>query len=88
MRAGAAVLAKVADVVVKAADAVPVRVGDAVVKAVDAVPAKAGVARARAEEALVKADGVKADADLAREASRRVIRRLLRSRVPKVPRRA
>ena len=59
---------------------VPGKVGDAAVRVADAAPvkvdgAKVGAARARVEEALVKAAGVRADADLVREASRRVIRR-------------
>lgn len=75
VRAVAAVLAKVAaDAVVKAADAVPAKVADVVVRAADAAPAKVDAGRARAEEAHGRAD-----ADLVREASRHVIRRLLRS---------
>jgi hypothetical protein len=82
VRVVAAVLAKVAaDAVVRAVDAAPAKVADAVVRAADAAPAKVGAARARAEEARGRVD-----ADLAREASRHVIRRHLRSRVPKVPR--
>jgi hypothetical protein len=90
VRVVAVVLAKVGDAVVRAVDAAPVKVDGAKVGAararVEEAHAKVGAARARAEEALVKVEEVRADADPVREASRHVIRRLLRNRVPRVPR--
>ena len=86
-RVEAAVLAKVGDGVVRAAEAAVVKADRAKAGAdhakVDAVLAKVGAGRVRAEEALVKVDGVRADVDRG-EASRHVIRRLLRNRVPTV----
>jgi hypothetical protein len=91
VRAVAAVLVKVdgvkaGDDVVRAGDAARAKVGDDAVRAADAAPAKVdgdhakvGAARARAEEAHARADADRG------EASRHVIRRLLRSRVPTVP---
>ena len=73
VRAVAVVLAKAGDGVVRAADAALAKVGAAHAKA-DGDHAKVGAARARAAEAHARADVDRG------EASRRVIRRLLRNR--------